>query len=161
MVELCRENGIALLCYGSVLGGLVSERYLTGEAPAAPYENRSLTKYMLIVEEFGGFAPFQELLGVLHDAARKHGVDAATIASRWVLDRAGVAAVIVGARDASHVESNRAVLEVELDDEDRRRIEAATARRPGPSGDVYALERQKGGRHAGIMRYDLNARAAP
>ena len=36
-------------------------------------------------------------------------------------------------------------------------IEAVADRRQGPRGDTYALERDKDGRHAAIMRYDLNA----
>jgi hypothetical protein len=31
------------------------------------------------------------------------------------------------------------------------------SRAKGPHGDVYALEREKGGRHARIMKYELNA----
>ncbi|MGI9370145.1 MAG: hypothetical protein ACR2O2_15040 [Ruegeria sp.] len=32
---------------------------------------------------------------------------------------------------------------------------------PGPSGDVYALERDANGVHGNLMKYDLNAEAAP
>jgi hypothetical protein len=33
-------------------------------------------------------------------------------------------------------------------------VQAASS---GPGGDVYALERVKGGPHASVMRYKLNA----
>ncbi|MCC6245626.1 MAG: aldo/keto reductase, partial [Gemmatimonadaceae bacterium] len=36
------------------------------------------------------------------------------------------------------------------------RIAAHIDRAPGPRGEVYALERHKGGPHASIMRYNLN-----
>ncbi|HVQ31279.1 MAG TPA: aldo/keto reductase [Vicinamibacteria bacterium] len=157
MIDLCQEHGILLLCYGSVLGGLVSERYLAAPQPQPPYENRSLTKYLLIAEEFGGFAVFQELLAILFQVGQRHGVDPATVATRWVLDRPAVAAVIVGARDASHVEANRAVLQLKLDAEDYAAIENTAARGRSLPGDVYGLERDKLGRHGSIMRYDLNA----
>jgi aryl-alcohol dehydrogenase-like predicted oxidoreductase len=160
MVDLCQEHGILLLSYGSALGGLLSERYLNASEPASPHENRSLTKYRLIVEEFGGWPLFQELLRVLHRVGQAHGVDAATVGTRWVLDRPGVAAVIVGARDASHVLANRAVHALHLTAEDVAAIEAVADRRRGPGGDTYALERDKDGAHAAIMRYELNA-AAP
>ena len=42
-----------------------------------------------------------------------------------------------------------------LDDDDRAAI-AACRRTPRPAGDVYDLERVKGGRHAAVMRYTLN-----
>ena len=89
MIGLCQEHGILLLCYGSALGGLVSERYLKGPEPRPPHENRSLTKYLLIVQEFGGFTLFQELVATLVRVGQAHGVDPATVAMRWVLDRRG------------------------------------------------------------------------
>ena len=75
---------------------------------------------------------------------------------RWVLDRPGVAAVIVGARNASHVEANRTVLQLKLEAEDLAAIETVVSRGRGPRGDTYALERDREGRHGAIMRYDLN-----
>ena len=79
---------------------------------------------------------------------------------RFVLDRPGVAAVIVGARGASHLARNRGVLDLRLEAEDNALIEAASDRRLGPRGEIYALEREKGGRHAAIMKYDLNEKTA-
>jgi diketogulonate reductase-like aldo/keto reductase len=76
-----------------------------------------------------------------------------------VLDRPSVAAVIVGARSAMHLVRNRGVLNLRLTAEDYAVIEAVADRRKGPTGDVYVLEREAGGRHASIMRYDLNTRA--
>jgi hypothetical protein len=45
---------------------------------------------------------------------------------------------------------------VALDDADRQMIARVQAASGGPEGDVYALERVKGGRHASIMRYTLS-----
>ena len=58
-------QNIALLCYGTVCGGFLSERWLGKPAPQADLANRSLVKYKLIIEDFGGWGLFQELLGVL------------------------------------------------------------------------------------------------
>jgi aryl-alcohol dehydrogenase-like predicted oxidoreductase len=160
MADLCQEHGMLLLCYGSVLGGLVAERYRGVPLPAPPHENRSLTKYLLMVEEFGGWALFQELLAALCQVAHRHGTDAASVATRFVLDRPAVGAVIVGARSAAHLARNRGLLDLRLEAEDLALIEAVADRRRGPGGDIYALEREKGGRHAGIMKYDLNEKTA-
>lgn len=54
LAPLANEHDVALLCYGSVAGGLLSDRYLGAPEPEQPYENRSLVKYMLVVEEMGG-----------------------------------------------------------------------------------------------------------
>ena len=45
--------------------------------------------------------------------------------------------------------------ELALDDDDRAAIVRVQATSSGPSGDVYDLERVKGGPHASIMRYTL------
>ena len=42
-----------------------------------------------------------------------------------------------------------------LDDEDRASIARVQSASSGPGGDVYDLERVKGGPHASIMRYTL------
>jgi aryl-alcohol dehydrogenase-like predicted oxidoreductase len=160
MAALCQEHGMLMLCYGSVLGGLVAEHYRGAPFPAPPHENRSLTKYLLMVEEFGGWTLFQDLLRALSEVAGRHDTDAASVAMRFVLDRPAVGAVIVGARSASHLARNRGVLDLRLEAEDLALIEGVTDRRRGPGGDIYALEREKGGRHAAIMKYDLNERAA-
>jgi len=159
MVDLCQEHGVLLLAYGSALGGLLAPQWLGAERPQPPHENRSLSKYLLMVEEFGGWELFQEMLAALTRVAEKHGVDAASVALRYVLDRPGVAAVIVGARNASHLAAHQAALALRLEAEDHALIEAVADRRRGPHGDTYVLERDKDGPHARIMRYDLNARA--
>lgn len=156
MASLCQAQGIALLCYGSLAGGFISERWLGVEEPPFPHENRSLTKYHLIIEEFGGWPLFQELLGTLSSIARRHGVGLGSVAIRSVLDLPGASAAIVGATSARHLDATLQAMAVRLDDEDRRAIRAVTQQARGPAGDVYALEREKGGRHAGIMKYELN-----
>ncbi|MBI4502709.1 MAG: aldo/keto reductase [Gemmatimonadetes bacterium] len=159
MAELGANRGVTLLCYGGVAGGFLSERYLGAPEPSGELPNRSLVKYRLIIEEFGGWLVFQGLLATLAEVARRHGATIATVATRWVLDQPQVGAVIVGARDATHLEQNLRTFALRLDPEDRGRIEESLARHPGPTGDVYELERIPGARHAAIMRYDLNREA--
>jgi aryl-alcohol dehydrogenase-like predicted oxidoreductase len=141
-----------------VAGGFLSERWLGAPEPAA-WENRSLVKYRLIIEDVGGWERFQAILRALDAVARRHGVSIAAVALRWVLDRPAVAAAIVGTRHRGHFESIEAAFRISLTDEDRAEIGSATGEDPGPPGDVYQAERVPGGRHSTIMRYDLNARA--
>lgn len=156
MVALCEEHGIALLCYGTVAGGFLSERYLGAPEPVPPFENRSLTKYGLIVDEFGGWGLFQQLLAVLKEIGRKHGATLTAVATRAVLQKRAVGAAIVGARDARHLAESLRLSDLHLDEADLEAIQRVTDQARGPAGDVYGLERVKGGRHAGIMRYNLN-----
>jgi aryl-alcohol dehydrogenase-like predicted oxidoreductase len=156
MIGLCRARNIALLCYGTVAGGFLSERWVARREPGAELTNRSLIKYKLIIEDFGGWQMFQRLLSTLERIAVKHRCDIATVASRAMLDRDQVAAVIVGATNASHLGAHRKIEMLRLDTADREAIHAVLRERRGPDGDVFALERDRSGRHGRIMKYDLN-----
>ena len=156
MSAYAAENGIGLLSYGALAGGFLSDRYLGLPEPAAPIENRSLVKYRLIIDEFGGWPHFQRMLACLAAIAARHRVGIGTVAVRWVLDQPGVSGVIVGARHARHLDAVVQAATLRLDEADRADIARVQADSAGPSGDVYALERVKGGRHAAVMRYSLN-----
>lgn len=157
LVDLCARSGLKLLCYGTLAGGFLSERWLGAPEPLDLSSSRSLVKYKLIVDDFGGWAPFQRLLATLRAIAARHGASIANVATRWVLDRPQVAGVIVGARYAGHLGENLGAFDLALDAADLAAIDAVLAERKGPAGDCYALERDRDGRHGRIMRYDLNA----
>jgi len=156
MVQLCERYNIPLLCYGTVAGGFLSDRYLGMPEPEPPFENRSLTKYKLIVDDFGGWELFQGLLATLREIADKHNTNIATVATRYVLKKKFVAAIIIGARHARYLSDTLRLFTFDLDDEDLDVIKRATCQAEGPPGDVYSVERIGGGEHAAIMKYDLN-----
>lgn len=163
MAELCEERGVRLLAYGALAGGFLHERWLGAAAPAEPLENRSLVKYRLIIEECGGWDAFQRLLDVLSRIAVRHERTIGAVALRWVLDQPTAAAAIVGARDAAHLRATLAALTLVLTAEDRAELDATLGATLGviasPPGDVYGLERERGGRHAVLMRTGLNGAA--
>jgi aryl-alcohol dehydrogenase-like predicted oxidoreductase len=160
LVAMCDRHNIHLLCYGTVAGGFLSDAWLGKSEPRPPFENRSLTKYKLIIDDFGGWDLFQRLLQTLRGIAGRHSCDIATVASRYILDQPRVAAVIVGARNSAHLESNASIAECVLTDVDRAEIAAALVERTGPRGDTFALERDREGRHGRIMRYNLSRQVA-
>jgi aryl-alcohol dehydrogenase-like predicted oxidoreductase len=156
MATLCAERGVALLAYGALAGGFFHERWLGASEPTPPFENRSLVKYHLIIGEVGGWSAFQDLLQMLHGIANTHATTIGAIALRLVLDEPAVGAAIIGARHAGHLRATLSALNVTLTAEERGMVRSLLGAFPGPRGDVYALEREKGGRHAAIMRYNLN-----
>ena len=122
----------------------------------APLANRSLTKYKLIIDEFGGWELFQDLLKILVEVSQRHGVSPSSVAVRWVLERSQVAAVIVGGRTATHLDENLRVFDFSLDEEDQSRLDGPLNRALGPAGEPFGLERVPGGPHAAILKTELN-----
>ncbi len=156
MAALCLSRGMRLLCYGTLAGGFLHERWLGAPEPMPPLENRSLVKYKLIIGDFGGWTLFQRLLQQLHAIALAHGTTIGAIAIRHVLDQPAVAAAIVGARSTAHLAPTLAATQFALSVTEHEALSTLLSTATGPTGDVYALEREKGGRHASIMRYNLN-----
>ena len=153
MVELCQKRDVHLLAYGTLAGGFLTDRWLGQPAPDAPLENRSLVKYRLIIEEAGGWTRFQDLLAALSTLGEKTDASIANLAVRWALQRPGLAAAIVGMRGAARLADNLRLFDLEIDG---HKLAAMTDLLDNPAGDVYELEREPGGRHAVIMKTNLN-----
>ena len=156
MSAFCARHGVKMLCYGVLAGGFLSKRWLGAPDPKPPFANRSLQKYRLIIEDFGGWARFQQVLGVLDGIAARYGVSLSSVAARYILDKPGVAVAILGARNAEHLDETLEVFRFKL--EDRKSIDAFAAH--GPQGDCYDLERMEGGAHSSIMWKNQNTRGA-
>jgi aryl-alcohol dehydrogenase-like predicted oxidoreductase len=146
MVPLCRDRGVHLLVYGTVCGGLLSDRYVGQPEPrGSSLDTVSLQKYKRMVDAWGGWGLFQELLTVLRSVAARHGVSIATVAVRWVLDRPAVAGAILGRRLGltDHRAENADVFAVSLDAEDLGPIDAVLSKSRdllasiGDCGDEY------------------------
>lgn len=160
LTTLCAQEQMSMLCYGTVAGGFFSARWLDVPEPQGPFENRSLVKYKLMIDEFGGWELFQHLLKVLKQIAEKHNVDLANVASRYILDQSCVGGIIIGARTVAHLDSNIKVFSFQLDADDRKQIDEVLMQRQGPDGDVFDVERIKEGPHGVIMKYNLNQQQA-
>ena len=146
VASFCREHGVTLLAYGALLGGLLSEKYLGRPEPRRPELNTaSLQKYKNMIDAWGGWILFQELLAVLKEIADKHQVSISNVGVLYILDRPAVAGVIVGARlgVAQHLSDNARVFGFELDGGDVAVIEGVLAKSRdlmkliGDCGDEY------------------------
>jgi len=138
MIHFCQQHDIKLFTYGSVCGGLLSEKYLGKPEPrGSELATVSLRKYKNMVDGWGGWQLFQELLAILKEIADKHQVSISNVAVRYILDKPSVGGVIVGARlgVSEHLEDNAKVFSFSLDDDDRDRIDAVSRQ----SRDLYQI----------------------
>lgn len=146
MIPFCQEHNIQLLAYGTLCGGLLSEKYLEQPEPRGTVLNTaSLRKYKNMVDAWGGWSLFQALLAVLKQIAIKHDVSIANVAVRYILSQPTVAGAIVGTRlgVSTHIENNARVFALNLDADDLSQIESVGERSQnllqiiGDCGDEY------------------------
>ena len=136
MVPFSQQNRIHLLSYGTLLGGFLSEKYLDSPEPlGGDLSTASLKKYYNMINAWGGWELFQELLHVLLQISKKHDCSIANVATSFILDKPTVAGVIIGARlgISEHREDNSRVYDVQLDSEDQSMIKFVTEK----SNDLF------------------------
>lgn len=154
LAALCRERGVKLIGYGSLAGGFLSEKWIGQPRPEHP-ENRSLVKYLLVIEDSLRWEGYQRLLVLLRDIAEKRGMSLSNAASLYVLHKPEVAAVVIGTRNSRHIASNQRLFERDLEPGDIRDLDAFLSRFPTVDGDCFDLERLDGSKHREIMRMNL------
>ena len=146
MVAFCKKNNIHLFSYGTLLGGFLSEKYLRKSEPTRmELDTASLQKYKNMIDFWGGWILFQELLEVLNEIAIKHHVRIANIATRFILDKPMVAGAIIGTRLglSEHMSSNMETFQISLDGSDLSKIKSVTEKSNdlfdvmGDCGDEY------------------------
>lgn len=154
MVPLCKAHGIKIYTYGPLLGGFLSEVWLDKPAPQLhEVQNRSLVKYRLIIDDWGGWDRYQGLLRQLKAVATRHVCSIPQVVIAALLGCARIDAVIVGLSATNYKRQNcELARKVTLSDDELRALwswECPLA------GGVYHLERTSS-KHARIMRYNLN-----
>jgi aryl-alcohol dehydrogenase-like predicted oxidoreductase len=100
---------------------------------------------MQMVDAWGGWSLFQELLHTLKKVASKHGTSIATVAVRYILDQPSVASSMIGVRlgISEHLKDSQAIFKLRLDEDDLERISSITGKGRdlltviGDCGDEY------------------------
>lgn len=143
MAEYCARKGIALLAFGTLAGGFLSDRWLGAPEPEwARLETWSQMKYGRFIRQVGGWAALQRVLRTARGIADRHGCSIANVAGRYILDAPAVGGIIVGARlgERAHLEDNARLEALRLDATDREvlaEVLASLAPIPGDCGDEY------------------------
>jgi diketogulonate reductase-like aldo/keto reductase len=143
--DVCLKKDVGLLCYGTLLSGFLSEKWVAKPEPKDITElNWSLQKYLRFIWVVGGWDAFQGVLKALATISKKHNVPISAVAARYVLDIPSVKGVIVGTRLIAHSEpyisSNLKAFSFSLDEEDNTLItkaQEALQDLPGDCGDEY------------------------
>ena len=152
----CRDHDIPLICYGTLAGGFLSERYLGKKEEEIKAETRSQIKYLQVIEDSLGWDGYQKLLEILKGIADKHHVGISQVATRYLLQQEAVAAAVIGVRNSRHVEDNARIFSFRLDQEDLDLLRDHIDRYPNLPGEPFELERTIGSKYRNIMHMNIN-----
>lgn len=146
LAALCASHGVGILCYGTLCGSFLTDRWLGKAPPERPFRE----KYSRIIDTVGGWDFLQHLLKTLDTIAQAHKVTIASVATRYVLEQRSVAAAIVGAHSVEQIAEASAVMSFKLNAAELSAIDTALAQGGAMQGDVFDLERDLGGVHGSI-----------
>ena len=113
------DQGLGLLIWSPLAGGLLSGKYRRGQAPPEGARHTTEWDEPPVYDE----DRLYDTVDVLVEVAQSHGVSAAQVALAWLLGRPGITSVIVGARTEEHLADNLAAASLELSDAGRARLE--------------------------------------
>jgi aryl-alcohol dehydrogenase-like predicted oxidoreductase len=123
VVPLCVDQGLGILVWSPIAGGLLSGKYRRGVD--APPGSRHLTEWSEppVHDEDKLYDTIEELVAIGAD----HGVSAAQVALAYTMAKPAVTSVIVGARTPEQLADNLAAAELTLSAEEMNRLDAVSA----------------------------------
>jgi 1-deoxyxylulose-5-phosphate synthase len=122
LFQLCLEEGVGIICFSPLAGGLLTGKYRADQPPAAD------TRFGL--HEFSSrmywhdaeFASVEQLSAI----AEELGIELATLAIAWTLHQPAITAPIIGASKPEQLDASLAALDVKLPDDLLARMDAIT-----------------------------------
>ena len=129
IAPLCLRHAVSLTCYCPIAQGLLTGKFASADAVPA---GRARTRHFASTRPQArhGEAGAEELtfttLRRIAQTAAKLGLAMEQLALAWLLARPGVAAVLVGARNARQVQTNAAAMHLQLEPAIIAELDAAT-----------------------------------
>ena len=115
MVPLCREEGVGLIPYSPIGGGLLAGSRRTGTVRSGSVMAR---------DRFNRKAD-EAVIDAVASVAKQRGIGAAEVAIAWLLAQPGVTSPIVGATKANHLEDSAKAVGTRLTAEENAKLEGA------------------------------------
>lgn len=122
LVPLAVDQECSILVWSPLAGGLLSGKYRRDRDVQEGRHVEGWDEPPVRDEE-----KLYDIVDVLVEVAEDRGVSAAQVALAWLLGRAGVASVIVGARTDEQLADNLKAAKLELTEEERQRLDEVSA----------------------------------
>jgi aryl-alcohol dehydrogenase-like predicted oxidoreductase len=121
IAPLAREEGLAILPWSPLAGGLLSGKFKEGEA--GPADARRAQFDFPIVDKKRAFACVEAMRPI----AEGHGVSVARVALAYLLHKPFVTSVIIGAKSDAQLEDNLAATKLALSDTEMKTLDEVSA----------------------------------
>jgi aryl-alcohol dehydrogenase-like predicted oxidoreductase len=123
LVPLCVDQGVGILVWSPLAGGLLTGKFRRGQAaPEGARAARNGAPGGLPDDEQA-----MDIVEVLVEIAGARGVSAAQVALNWVVARPGITSAIVGARNADQLADTLAAARWTLEPEEIARLDRVSA----------------------------------
>ena len=142
MQNLCLQHNIALLPYGPLAGGFLSDKFRGVASPPSEGSHARGFYYNSMIRAHGGWQPVLEMLDTLAQVAKKYEKTISQVALNWVKQQPGVTAVISGfTQDRQQIHKNIEALSFQLDKDDLQLLSDRSSTLFKQPGDIYSYER--------------------
>jgi aryl-alcohol dehydrogenase-like predicted oxidoreductase len=123
LIPLAVDQGLGVLVWSPLAGGLLSGKYRRGQQP--PEGSRGLTDWNEppVYDQEGLY----DIIEVLVKIAEQRGVSAAQVALAYTLAKPAVTSLVIGARTDEQLADNLAAADLTLSDDERSQLDAASA----------------------------------
>jgi aryl-alcohol dehydrogenase (NADP+) len=114
LLPLCEEEGIAVMPYNPLAGGLLTGKHKPSTTPDAGSRFTLGTAAKMYTERYWHNREF-ETVAALGKIAKENGIEATTLAVAWVLANPVITSVIVGASKPEQLKASVAAVTLKLD----------------------------------------------
>jgi aryl-alcohol dehydrogenase-like predicted oxidoreductase len=122
IVPSALDQGLGLLVWSPLAGGLLSGKYRRGQPPPPGSRHASEWNEPPVYDE----DKLYDTIETLVEIASGRGVSAAQVALAWLLVRPAISSVIVGARTDEQLADNLAAATLELTSDEQAQLEAVS-----------------------------------
>jgi len=137
LTAYCLKHGLTIQAYGALAGGLLTDYWLH-KPPLGDVmdpDRASLGRYADMLEEWGSWNLFQQLLRTLRAIGNKHNTSIAMVAMRWTMQQPAVSGVI---DDNDHIHSDFFKLNLGVPGTDTR-IKSSVSGTPNVTEQIMSI----------------------
>jgi aryl-alcohol dehydrogenase-like predicted oxidoreductase len=122
LVPISLDQGLGILVWSPLAGGLLSGKYRRGQTPEEGGRDFAGWKEPPIRDE----SRLYDIIELLVKIGEEHGTSAAEVALAWLLRRPAVASIVIGATNEAQLQTNLKSVELSLTDDDMERLNSAS-----------------------------------